>query len=205
MGERITLELPSELAERVRVAAARSRRRFEDVLVDWIDRGSSEPEVESLPDDKLLALCDSEMAADRQEELSDLLERNREGLLSETDRSRVDELMRTYRLGLGAQGSGVKNGRGARVETAADLTWCVSTSQWRLPGGSAKRQATAAATVLARNTWSWLACKSSTSSPVPGWAYRGGQPLAELPAMQRPQERSDSGPGSGHRRDSSSL
>jgi hypothetical protein len=100
MGERVVLDLPNELADRVRDVAARTQRRFEDVLVDWIHRGGAEPEVKALPDDELLALCDGEMAADQQEELSELLERNQEGLLGEAERSRFDELMRSYRRGL---------------------------------------------------------------------------------------------------------
>ena len=56
--------------------------------------------VESLPDDQVLALCDTQMDAEQQEELGDLLTRNREGLLSSTERTRLDELMQTYRHGL---------------------------------------------------------------------------------------------------------
>lgn len=100
MGERVTLDLPPELVERVRLVAARTQRRVEDVLVDWIWQGGIEPDVESLPENELLALCDREMEAERQEELSDLLERNREGLLTEADHIRLDELLRNYRQGL---------------------------------------------------------------------------------------------------------
>ncbi|NUQ65073.1 MAG: hypothetical protein HUU20_21625 [Pirellulales bacterium] len=115
MAERVTLDLPSELAERVRVVAARTQRRFEEVLVDWIGRGGAEPDVESLPDDEILALCDREMDAERQEALSDFLQRNREGLLSEADRCRLDELMRIYRIGL------VRKAQALRVAVARGL------------------------------------------------------------------------------------
>jgi hypothetical protein len=96
----VTLELPEELAQRARTVASQTRRRFEDVLVEWIDRAGGEPSVESLPDDQLLALCDSQMEAGAQEELSDLVARNREGVLQGAERERLDELMRTYRRGL---------------------------------------------------------------------------------------------------------
>ncbi len=116
MTERVTLELPSELAERVRLVAARTQRRFEEVLVDWIDRGGSEPDINSLPDDELLALCESQMEADRQEQLDDLLDRNREGLLTEADRLNLDETMRNYRMRLvrKAQALNVAVARGLR-------------------------------------------------------------------------------------------
>jgi hypothetical protein len=44
--------------------------------------------------------CDQLMAEESQEELSDLLERNREGLLDTADHSRLEGLMRNYRRGL---------------------------------------------------------------------------------------------------------
>src|SRR4051794_29219207 len=100
MGEKVTLELPDEVARRARAVADQTQRRFEDVLVEWIDRAGAEPPVESLPDDQLLALCDDFLDADRQDELSDLLARNREGDLPGPQRDRLEELMRAYRRGL---------------------------------------------------------------------------------------------------------
>ncbi len=100
MSVRVTVELPEALAERARTEAALTRRRFEDVLVDWLDRVGGEPAVEQLPDDEVLALCDSQMEAGPQEEFSDLLARNREGQLRAQERRRLDELMRLYRRGL---------------------------------------------------------------------------------------------------------
>jgi hypothetical protein len=100
MSVRVTVELPEELAERARTEAARTRRRFEDVLVDWLDRAGGEPPVEELSDEAVLALCDSQMEARQQEELSDLLARNREGPLQGAERSRLDALLQVYRRGL---------------------------------------------------------------------------------------------------------
>jgi hypothetical protein len=100
MPEIVTLEIPEEVAHRAREVALRTNRRLEDVLVEWIDRVVFEPPIESLPDDQILALCDSQMSADQQEELSGLLIDNREGKLSEAERGRLDELMQIYRRGL---------------------------------------------------------------------------------------------------------
>ncbi len=100
MSELVTLELPEVLARRAREVAARTHRRVEDVLVEWIDRGIAEPPIESLSDDQLLALCDLQMDSALQVELNDLLERNREGHLDLTAQSRLDELMLMYRRGL---------------------------------------------------------------------------------------------------------
>ena len=100
MTEKVTVELPEELAQRARAVAAQTHRRFEEVLVEWMDRAGTERTVESLPDDELLALCGRQLDSGQQEELSELLSRNREGLLQETQRERLDELMRIYRRGL---------------------------------------------------------------------------------------------------------
>jgi hypothetical protein len=100
MSEKVTLELPEDLARRARAVAAQSSRPVEEVLVEWIDRAGAEPAVESLSDDELLALCDRQLDNGQQEELSDLLAGNREGQLQEVQRARLDELMRIYRRAL---------------------------------------------------------------------------------------------------------
>lgn len=100
MAEIITLELPDELALRVRDIAARTQRPLEDVLIEWIDHVAAEPPLESLSNEQILALCDQQMDVKQQEELSNLLARNREGLLKETELHHLDELMKIYRRGL---------------------------------------------------------------------------------------------------------
>jgi hypothetical protein len=100
MSEKVTVELPEELAQRARALASQARRGFEEVLVEWIDRAVAEPAVEFLPDDQVLALCDGRMDADQQEELSGLLARNREGHLAVGERDQLDALMGIYRRGL---------------------------------------------------------------------------------------------------------
>jgi hypothetical protein len=100
MSETVTLQIPEEITLRAREMAARTRRRVEEVLVEWLDRAAVEPPVDSLPDDQILALCDLQMDAEQQAELSDLLARNREGQLDSTEHTRLEELMLVYRRGL---------------------------------------------------------------------------------------------------------
>jgi HNH endonuclease len=100
MVEIITLELPEPLAQQAKAIAALTHRRLEDVLVEWIDRAITDLPIESLPDPQVLALCDSQLSPDQQTSLSDLLARNQEDQLSESDRQRLDELMTVYRSGL---------------------------------------------------------------------------------------------------------
>jgi hypothetical protein len=100
MSVRVTVDLPEELAQRARAAAVQSRRPFEEVLVEWIDRAAPEMLVDSLPDADVIALCDAEIDSSQQEELSELLARNRENSLQVGDRARLDSLMHIYRRGL---------------------------------------------------------------------------------------------------------
>lgn len=64
-----------------------------------IERGVN-PAVASLPDAELLTLCDAEMNARQQEDLGQLLEKNREGQLQPAERARFEGLMSLYRRGL---------------------------------------------------------------------------------------------------------
>jgi hypothetical protein len=100
MSETVTLEVPDELARRVRALATATHRRFEDVVLDWLRRAVEEPPVEALPDGELLALCDATLDPADQEALSLLLAGHREGTLSASDRASLDTLMDTYRRGL---------------------------------------------------------------------------------------------------------
>ncbi len=87
MSEKVTIELSEELSRRARKLAAAGNRRLEDAVIDWINRAVSEPDVEALPDDDVLTLCDTTFEATEQAELSRLLADAREGTL-DTARAR---------------------------------------------------------------------------------------------------------------------
>jgi hypothetical protein len=100
MSEKVTIELPDELSVLARKLAAAGNRRLEDAVVDWINRVVSEVDVEALPDDELLRLCDATLEVSEQAELSGLLADAREGTLDAARRARIDDLMADYRRGL---------------------------------------------------------------------------------------------------------
>ncbi len=100
MNETITLQLPERVTVTARQVAKRTKRRLEDVLLDWLDRSAEDLPVEMLPDEQVLLLAGSQLAPDTQQELSALLALNREGTLSARQHVRLDELMKDYRHGL---------------------------------------------------------------------------------------------------------
>lgn len=100
MSRVVTIEISEAAARRAQETATESARRVEEVLAEWIDRLAVDPPLETLPNDEILALCQSELAESQQQELSDLLARNREGTLGTVGRSRLDEHMDLYRHGL---------------------------------------------------------------------------------------------------------
>lgn len=100
MSETIILEIPDVLAENARAIATQTHRRIEDVLIEWLARAATELPIDQLPDQQVLAIRDIQMDASQQAELSELLARQREGLLTELERGQLNELMRIYREGM---------------------------------------------------------------------------------------------------------
>ena len=100
MPELVTVALPEDLARRAKALASATHRRVEDAIVDWIGQAVAAPDVKSLDDKAVLALCDASMNESAQEELSDLLAGQREGNLSPHAAIRLDEVLETYRHGL---------------------------------------------------------------------------------------------------------
>ncbi len=86
MTAKVTVELPEELIQQIRTVAGRTQRSFDEVLAEWLRLAGSEPALEVLGDEELLAVCDSQPETSFQELLSALLERNQEGALDETER-----------------------------------------------------------------------------------------------------------------------
>jgi hypothetical protein len=122
MSELLNLELPEDLARAVRSLAEATNRPLEAVVLDWISQAVAEPAVETLPDAAVLALCDATLEPAQQEELSDLLERSREGEIAPEDRVRLDQLMLNYRSGLKVKARAWKEAvqRGLRPPCADD-------------------------------------------------------------------------------------
>jgi predicted transcriptional regulator len=91
MAEQLTLEVPDEVMAKSRLLAAKTQRSPEEVLVDWVRQAAEEPAFETLSDEELLAFCDQEPSPE-EEELSDLLDRNRESDLGEGEQVRLQRI-----------------------------------------------------------------------------------------------------------------
>lgn len=100
MAEQVTITLPDVLAQQVREVAALTQRPLEEVLLEWLTRGSMEPEISSLPDAQVLALCDLELSPQEQTQLGDLLGKQRENQLQEDEVQQLNQLLQCYRRGL---------------------------------------------------------------------------------------------------------
>ncbi len=100
MNETITLQLPEKVTVTARQVAKQTKRRLEDVLLEWLDRSAEDLPVGMLAEVQVLLLAGAQLAADEQQELSSLLAFNREGTLSARQHVRLDELMQVYRHGL---------------------------------------------------------------------------------------------------------
>jgi hypothetical protein len=100
VSRQVTIQVSDEVARHASQVAAQTSQRIEDVLAGWLQSAISELPVENLPDDEVLALSELRLPPDQQAAMSDLLERNRENMLDNDERHRLDELMRTYEHGL---------------------------------------------------------------------------------------------------------
>ncbi len=93
----MTIPVPEHAMRQATSLALQTQQRVEDVLARWLDWAATEMPVETLPDDELVLLCRSEMDEEQQQELARLLEENREGSLTTSRQTRLNELMQVYR------------------------------------------------------------------------------------------------------------
>lgn len=101
MTQTVVLKLRDDLAQNVQRIAGLTQRSLEDVLTEWIEQGAQNTAyLEQLPDNEILIIADSQLDAEDQRTLSDLMAKQRENQLSTTDRAQLTRLMQIYRQGL---------------------------------------------------------------------------------------------------------
>jgi hypothetical protein len=108
MGTQVTLTLPDEVFQRAELAARRTGRPVADLLTETIElslRPLGHPSDEEKPltswsDEELLAAADAGMPPAADQRLSELLDRQQAGLLTDAERPELAALMQMYQEGL---------------------------------------------------------------------------------------------------------
>ncbi len=103
------------------MVAARTQRRVEDVLAEWLERTAGALPIESLSDEQVLALRDLRLDDAQQAELSDLLERQREDMITGVEHARLAALLELYQQGM------LQKARALKVAVARGLQPPLST------------------------------------------------------------------------------
>lgn len=108
MSTQITITLPDEVYQRAERFARLANRDVASVLADTIQLSipsvranvlDLEP-ISDLSDEQILALTELQMEPDQDTQLSELLDRQQAGLLSEDERLELQTLMQIYQEGL---------------------------------------------------------------------------------------------------------
>jgi hypothetical protein len=108
MSSQITLNLPDDILQKAELWAQRSGRPVGDLLAETIELsmrplGSPQPEEgpsSSWTDQEVLANADLEMPDADDKRLSELLDRQKSGLLANGEQAELAGLMELYQLGL---------------------------------------------------------------------------------------------------------
>ena len=116
MGKQISLTLPDDLFRLAEMLAGRSGRELADVLTDAIESsldplgtsGEYLPPLAASSDEAVLAAADSTMTAQDDQRLSDLLDLQREGTLSQAESGELRALMQVYQQGTLRKSEGIR-------------------------------------------------------------------------------------------------
>ena len=96
MNQQITLTVSENVLHYAKAVATQNKRRIEDILSDWLEKVSSEIDVEKLSDAEVIALAELKMPAKQQKVLHNLLDKNSEGELTSAERKQLDAMMEIY-------------------------------------------------------------------------------------------------------------
>ena len=96
MNQQITLTVSDNVWLYAKAVATRNKRQIEEVLSDWLEKVSSEIDVEKLSDNEVLALAELQLSPAQQELMNDFQEKNGEGQLTNNEKIQFDALMEVY-------------------------------------------------------------------------------------------------------------
>lgn len=116
MSKQISLILSDDALQRAEILARGGGRQVSEVLAEAIELSlnplgtaiaDSRPARE-WTDEQVIAAADSTMPPSEHQRLTELLDRQREGLLAFTDRDTLDKLMQAYHAGLLRKSTGLQ-------------------------------------------------------------------------------------------------
>mgnify|MGYP005725719753 CR=1 FL=1 len=99
-SEQITISVSERVLRQASRIASRRKQQVEDVLSAWLENLINELPINELPDEDILALSELQLSKKQETRLSELLTRNREGILDSSEQKELDDLMRLYEHGL---------------------------------------------------------------------------------------------------------
>ncbi len=107
MNNQVILNLPDETYERVAQFAAYAKRNMSEIIaaalastLPSLDALNQLRAITRLPDSEVLALTELRMEPEADRRLSELLDRQQAGELSDLERAELAALMRSYEMGL---------------------------------------------------------------------------------------------------------
>jgi hypothetical protein len=100
MSELVTLNVPEQIVRVATSIANRKQRAMEEVLLDMLTTRASEPPVENLSDEEVLALSEMMMPKEQNERLGELLALQRENQIDAEGRKELAQLMWLYKQGM---------------------------------------------------------------------------------------------------------
>lgn len=98
MNQEVTLTIPENAWLYAKSVATRNKQKIEDVLVNLIEKGSKEVELENLSDAEILVLTKMKISPEKQERLSELLYKNREIGLNSEEQEELDLIIEICEL-----------------------------------------------------------------------------------------------------------
>jgi hypothetical protein len=108
MSTQITITLPDEVYQRAERFARLANRDIASVLADTIQlsipaispEAAALEQISTLSDEQVIALTQLQMEPEQDARLSDLLDRQQSGILTETEHKELQTLMQIYQEGL---------------------------------------------------------------------------------------------------------
>ncbi len=98
MNQEITLKVSDNVWLYAKAVATQKKQRIEEVLSDWLEKVSSEIDVEKFSHPEVLALAELKMPTKQQKVLHKLLEKNGEGELTNAEKKELDAMMELYEV-----------------------------------------------------------------------------------------------------------